>query len=241
MPVKHHLVEIIRDESSKLSIFDSPRSHGRIVCRPQASAPAAACGAAAAANSLGEGDIVNFIFRRFSIRQIFIALVTVIAMLMALIVLAAYEEENANMALNRANEQRFSSFLLAAELRQSSDDLTRLARTYVVTGDPVYAQHYQTVLDIRDGRRARPQHYERIYWDFFDAEGRAPRPDSNVSAALTDLMRENGFTAAELSKLTEAKNISDTLVQIETRAMEMVKAQRAAGASANRNELEQAR
>ncbi|ONN64220.1 methyl-accepting chemotaxis protein [Herbaspirillum sp. VT-16-41] len=184
---------------------------------------------------------MNFIFRRFSIRQIFIALVTVIAMLMALIVLAAYEEENANMALNRANEQRFSSFLLAAELRQSSDDLTRLARTYVVTGDPVYAQHYQTVLDIRDGRRARPQHYERIYWDFFDAEGRAPRPDSNVSAALTDLMRENGFTAAELSKLTEAKNISDTLVQIETRAMEMVKAQRAAGASANRNELEQAR
>jgi hypothetical protein len=34
--------------------------------------------------------------------------------------------------------RRYSSYLLADELRQSSDDLTRMARTYVLTGDPVY-------------------------------------------------------------------------------------------------------
>ena len=34
-----------------------------------------------------------------------------------------------------AEERRYQSRLLADELRQSSDDLTRLARTYVVTAD----------------------------------------------------------------------------------------------------------
>src|SRR5688572_22087963 len=56
----------------------------------------------------------------------------------------------------RANESRQQSFLLADELRQSSDDLTRMVRTYVVTGAPLYKQHYQEILDIRDGRKPRP-------------------------------------------------------------------------------------
>ena len=33
-------------------------------------------------------------------------------------------------------QQRFTSYQLADELRQTSDDLTRLARTYVATRDP---------------------------------------------------------------------------------------------------------
>ena len=35
-------------------------------------------------------------------------------------------------------ERRYQSYLLADELRQSSDDLTRMARTYTVTGDEKY-------------------------------------------------------------------------------------------------------
>ena len=37
--------------------------------------------------------------------------------------------------ISAAEERRYQSRLLADELRQSSDDLTRLARTYVVTAD----------------------------------------------------------------------------------------------------------
>ncbi len=36
--------------------------------------------------------------------------------------------------------QRYTSYILADELRQSSDDLTRLVRTYVVTGTSAYEQ-----------------------------------------------------------------------------------------------------
>lgn len=38
--------------------------------------------------------------------------------------------------IDRANELRYQSRLLAGELRQSSDDLTRMARSYIATGDP---------------------------------------------------------------------------------------------------------
>ena len=39
-------------------------------------------------------------------------------------------------------DQRYESILLADELRQSSDDLTRFARTYVVTGDARFEKMY---------------------------------------------------------------------------------------------------
>ena len=42
--------------------------------------------------------------------------------------------ENAH-TLQDAQRTRYESYRLADELRQSSDDLTRLVRTYIVTGD----------------------------------------------------------------------------------------------------------
>jgi len=48
--------------------------------------------------------------------------------------------------------RRYQSFLLADELRQSSDDLTRLARTYVVSGDAKWEKQYLEIVGIRDGR-----------------------------------------------------------------------------------------
>ena len=40
-------------------------------------------------------------------------------------------------------DRRYQSYRLADELRQSSDDLTRMARTYVVTTDPVFEQYFE--------------------------------------------------------------------------------------------------
>lgn len=122
----------------------------------------------------------------------------------------------------KANEQRYASYLLADELRQSSDDLTRLGRTYVVTGDAEYERQYMSVLDIRNGKAPRPQNYERIYWDFVAAGDTKPRPDT-VSISLTELMKEAGFTDAEFSKLKEAQDNSNELVNLEVKAMNAIK------------------
>ena len=131
------------------------------------------------------------------------------------------------MAVNNAEQtanQRYVSYLLADEMRQSSDDLTRLARTFVLSGgNPIYERQYLDIIAIRNGEKARPVGYHRIYWDFFAAEGRAPRPDSQDKVALLELMKKSGFTAEEFAKLDEAQRNSDALVRTETEAMTLVK------------------
>jgi CHASE3 domain sensor protein len=70
----------------------------------------------------------------------------------------------AEKKIHRADQLRDGSRKLADELRQSSDDLTRMARTYVVTADPIYKQHYQTILEIRDGIRAKVHASSLMAW-----------------------------------------------------------------------------
>jgi len=129
---------------------------------------------------------------------------------------------NALAQVNASQDIRFESYLLADELRQSSDDLTRLARTYAVTGDSKWEQMYWDILAIRNGEKPRPTDYERIYWDFVASTGQKPRPDGDTTA-LNVLMEKAGFTEDEFAKLTEAQNNSDELVLSETIAMNAVK------------------
>ena len=124
--------------------------------------------------------------------------------------------------ITAAQERRYRSYLLADELRQSSDELTRLARTYVVTGDSKYEEQYWKVLAIRNGESPRPRNYERIYWDFMAVDGVKPRPDDKT-VPLQQLMKEEGFSEREFSLLKEAQANSDGLVRIETVAMNATK------------------
>ncbi len=124
--------------------------------------------------------------------------------------------------LNKSRDVQFQSYLLADELRQSSDDLTRLGRVFVATGNPEYEREYLAILDIRNGKAPRPVDYNRIYWDFVAATGTKPRPDGET-ISLQDLMKKEGFTEAEFAKLSEAQKNSDGLVVAETIAMNAVK------------------
>lgn len=147
-------------------------------------------------------------------------LLSVITLILLSLVFFAYSW--AGKQLEESYRQQYISYLLADELRQSSDDLTRLGRTYVITKDPAYEQQYMRILAIRNGEQARPDGYNRIYWDFVAANGQNPRPDSNVRRGLIDLMKDAGFTDGELAKLNEAKNNSDALVNTEVAAFKLV-------------------
>jgi PAS domain S-box-containing protein len=124
--------------------------------------------------------------------------------------------------LRRSQQIHIKSYLLADELRQSSDDLTRMARTYVLTGDEAYERRYWTILDIRNGKLPRPVDYNRIYWDLVTNDDPKPRPDGPAESLLS-IMMNTGFTEAELAKLTSAQRYSDALVQTERTAMNAVK------------------
>ncbi len=135
---------------------------------------------------------------------------------------SVYRSGQAAEALNEANQARYRSFLLADELRQSSDDLTRLARTYVVSGDPKWERQYFEILDIRNGKKPRPAEYEKIYWDFKAADLDPGRPSAET-VPLAELMKRAGFTDDEFALLKDAEVNSNDLVQTETIAMNMVK------------------
>ncbi len=156
------------------------------------------------------------------IRQQFIAAGVLLLMAVAGLTASTLFYVRFSDELEAAQRNRYQSYLLADELRQSSDDLTRLARTYVVTGDAAYEAQYFDILAIRDGKKPRPEAYNRIYWDFVAAGDAAPRPGGET-ASLLDLMRRSGFTEAEFAKLEEAKNNSDGLVNLEVEAMNAVK------------------
>lgn len=121
----------------------------------------------------------------------------------------------------RTHQLRLESFLLADELRQSGDDLTRMARTYVVTGDPAYKQSFQNILDIRDGKKPRPKDYWRPYWDLWLKGGTAPR-GSEEAVPLLEMMKRAGFSGIEFQRLAEAKASSDGLTRPEFEAMALV-------------------
>lgn len=147
-----------------------------------------------------------------STRIIFIFL-TILGLLGAVVVstslLAASSQQTADSEL-----RRFQSRKLADQLRQSSDDLTRMARTYVVTGDAAYEQYFYEILAIRNGKVPRPKNYDGIYWDFVTATKEAPT-SPGAPVALIDLMKQIGITSQELAKLKEAKNNSDHLTNLE--------------------------
>ena len=154
-----------------------------------------------------------------------------VRMMLAVILLPAlfllfvlYKVGASNDQVTYATASRYESYLLADELRQSSDDLTRLARTYVVSGNPEWEKQYFEILDIRNGKKPRPNQYEKIYWDF-RAAGTEPNRGMGVAVPLQELMKTAGFTDAEFAKLKEAQANSDDLVKTETIAMNMVKGQ----------------
>lgn len=150
-------------------------------------------------------------------------IVLLLALTLAGVAYAFYVFIAASSDLSLANARQIESYRLASELRQSSDDLTRLGRTYVVTADPGYEEQYLAILDIRNGKRPRPEAYHRIYWDFVAGGNPKPRPDSNQTIPLQDLMRAAGFTEAEFAKLAQAQANSDGLVNLEVKAMNAVK------------------
>jgi len=139
----------------------------------------------------------------------------------------------AERQIDRANDLRYASYLLADQLRQSSDDLSRMARTYVATGDPRYRRYHQDILDIRDGRKPRPEGYMSAYWDLV-LTGELPPPGDGQASSLLDLMRQLGFSADELYRLAVAKKNSDALTVIEFSAMKLVEDSSGPDAAANR-------
>ena len=141
--------------------------------------------------------------------------IAVLILISALVFLQILKNEK---VITEGEARRYRSYLLADELRQSSDDLTRMARNYVVTGDPRFRKYFRRILDIRNGKAPRPQDYHEIYWDFVSATGREFKINTEP-IALKTLMKGAGFSLKEFHLLEEMEDKSNELVKLENKAM----------------------
>jgi len=124
--------------------------------------------------------------------------------------------------VDQAKSFRDQSVLLMDTLRQSSDNLTRMVRTYIATGNSDFKQYYQDIIDIRNGNKSRPKNYNLVYWDLVITGEVLPSNHTTDSVSLLELMRQASFPEQELQKLSGSKANSDKLTAIEFNAIALL-------------------
>ncbi len=139
-----------------------------------------------------------------------------------LFVLVFYLYVVSERKIDDANNLRFETSLYADELRDSSEALTRAARSFVITGDAKYRRHYRDILDARDGKRPMPQHGDQPDWDFVSLDEPPLEAFAKRTEEMVSLWKRHQLELEGLHLLKQAKKASDKLVQIEMEAMRMV-------------------
>lgn len=157
--------------------------------------------------------------KNVSIKKIFLIVFGVMGILLVSLGWSIFVLMGATSDLKQAYEQKYRSFLLANELRQSSDNLTKMVRTFVATRDERYVEVYNDIVDIRAGKKPRPENYEGIYWEPILAGQSAPSAKGQT-VALLDMMKQAGFTEEELALLARSGELSQNLVKTEEVAIE---------------------
>ncbi len=163
-----------------------------------------------------------------SIKKLLIIGSTIISIMVAISIGLLFVLKSTQEDLIRQDEIRYKSYQAADELRQSSDDLTRLARLYVISkkSEPEqakeYLREYNAILDIRSGKIPRPINYNMIFWDLAAVEHKNPRGNSDITKSLTDIMKELNFTSEEFALLDKSNANSNGLVNTEVMAFNIV-------------------
>jgi PAS domain S-box-containing protein len=116
------------------------------------------------------------------------------------------------------DERVVDSIKLAYELKQSSEDLTRFAQTFIITGEQRYRSYYDAIVAIRDGKQAHPKEYSPSYWHHVTTNMYTPNQDGELYS-IEQRMIDLGFSSEEKAKFVEAKEKSDTLCKLEFIAM----------------------
>ncbi len=155
---------------------------------------------------------------RLSILFISVAIAGLIVAISVLVMLLIDGEQRQEAIENRKHE----SIQLAYELKQSSDDLTRFARTFAVTGDSKYAEYFQAIVRIRDGIQAHPKAFTPIFWDQISA-GLIELDKTGEKYSIEARMLELGLSEKESGFLKQAKFESDNLINLENIAMNAVR------------------
>lgn len=156
-----------------------------------------------------------------SIRQALGGLLGIVVVLAAALLLVTVMQLRTANDRTTAEQSRMTSFRLADQMRQTSNDLTRMVRLYVSTGQGRYRDYYDQILRIRAGQEGRPRAYDSSFWDRVLARG----PNGIATGppvSLIELMRRAHFSHEEFEALGASLSASNQLAETETQVMQRV-------------------
>lgn len=130
--------------------------------------------------------------------------------------LALYSLESRDLhQLIDAYRDHHEKYVIATRMRQSTNDLTRLARTYAMTGDEKFHDQYLKILEIRSGKQPEPANYDWVYWDFLAVDGQPPPQMLTLPISFDEIIARAGLNEKEQDLLFQARQKSDQLADFE--------------------------
>ncbi|MBV7316075.1 hybrid sensor histidine kinase/response regulator [Shewanella sp. NIFS-20-20] len=160
-----------------------------------------------------------------SIRTVFVVLSTLIATLIITLSVLFYQVHTSADNLDEQVTTIHDRIMLAHEVKQSSDHLTKFARAYAATGNPKWKQLFNRVLAVRNGLAPIPPGNNFEYWDVTSDPNELLVPFNNSNQAFPSLlerMQIAGITPTQLLLLRQAINMSENLVNLEREAFDAI-------------------
>ncbi|RJP63985.1 MAG: PAS domain S-box protein [Ignavibacteriales bacterium] len=137
-----------------------------------------------------------------SLKNLFVAFFAMIIAFLFILGIFSFLMFQNQKEVSKSLGNRLTSYEIANELKQSSEDLTRYCRTFIETGDSKWEKKFHEVLDIRNGK--------------------APRPNGRY-ISFQDSIRKFDFTETEFEKLRIAEKYSNDLTRTELIAINAAK------------------
>ncbi len=165
-----------------------------------------------------------------SIRGLFITLFIVMSVCAISLMLLNQTLSRLRADSYQLKDQLYSFYQLSQELKQSSDHLTKFARSYAVTGDIIWRDLFEHVLAVRDGKSTIPTGHNYEYWDTVifqdlqDLNRSHSLSGNNVNGgvSLLERLQNSGITTQEFNNLKSALQLSEQLVSLERQAFDIL-------------------
>ncbi len=143
------------------------------------------------------------------------SLVVILALVANAIFLVMIQQSYNSVVMAQAHRQ--DAILLAEKLKDDTERLTSLVRTYTSTGEARYLTYYYDILGIREGEKPQPPGYDTdSYWDMVIA-GVTPHrmPVQGKKVSFADRMKSLGFSADEFKALNDVNIATNAMKQME--------------------------
>ncbi len=157
-------------------------------------------------------------FRISIVKNIFINMCVIVLMMIVMLGIQYQQQrlESAESAF-RAQMQQFT--FVRKSVQKISDDLTSMARLYVLTGEEKYKEFYYKIAQIRDGEINFPKHYHSYLSELEARSAKDVIETENYT--IGDYYQSLNSALGDNSKIQSATFASAELTQLELQAFSL--------------------